>query len=76
MRKIFNLIWETVKIVVISLAIIIPIRYYLIQPFFVRGASMEPNFSNGQYLVVNEIGYRFETPQRGDVVVFKYPLDP
>jgi len=37
---------------------------------------MEPNFSNGQYLVVNEIGYRFETPQRGDVVVFKYPLDP
>ena len=76
MKKIFIFIWEIAKIVVISLAIIIPIRYYLIQPFFVRGASMEPNFSDGQYLVINEIGYRFDDPGRGDVVVFKYPLDP
>ncbi|MFH0805389.1 MAG: signal peptidase I [Patescibacteria group bacterium] len=76
MLKVFSFIWEIAKIVVISLAIIIPIRYYLIQPFFVRGASMEPNFENGQYLVINEIGYRFDDPERGDVVVFKYPLDP
>ncbi len=76
MKKILTFVWETVKIVVISLAIIIPVRYYLIQPFFVRGASMEPNFDNGQYLVINEIGYRFDNPQRGDVIVFKYPLDP
>ena len=76
MKKVFVFIWEIVKIVVISLAIIIPIRYYLIQPFFVRGASMEPNFDNGQYLVINEIGYRFNDPERGDVIVFKYPLDP
>ena len=76
MKKIFVFIWETFKIVVISLAIIIPVRYFLIQPFFVRGASMEPNFDNGQYLVINEIGYRFEEPQRKEVVVFKYPLDP
>jgi signal peptidase I len=76
MKKILIFIWEIVKIVVISLAIIIPIRYYLVQPFFVRGASMEPNFDNGQYLVVNEISYRFEEPARGEVVVFKYPADP
>jgi len=76
MKKIFVFIWETFKIVVISLAIIIPVRYFLIQPFFVRGASMEPNFDNGQYLVINEIGYRFEEPQREEVIVFKYPLDP
>jgi len=75
MRKIFIFIWETIKIVIISLAIIIPVRYYLIQPFFVRGASMTPNFDNGQYLVVDEISYRFEEPERGEVVVFKYPLD-
>ncbi|NQV00686.1 MAG: signal peptidase I [Parcubacteria group bacterium] len=76
MKKVLIFIWETAKIVIISLAIIIPIRYYLIQPFFVRGASMMPNFDNGQYLVINEINYRFEEPQRGQVVVFKYPLNP
>jgi len=75
MKKIFIFIWETIKIVVISLAIIIPVRYYLIQPFFVRGASMTPNFDSGQYLVIDEISYRFEEPERGEVVVFKYPLD-
>jgi len=76
MKKILIFIWEIVKVVIISLAIIIPIRYYLIQPFFVKGASMQPSFDNGQYLVINEIGYRFDDPERGDVVVFKYPLDP
>jgi len=76
MKRIFSFVWETAKIVLIALVIIIPIRYYLIQPFFVRGASMEPNFSNGQYLVIDELSYRFDDPTRGDVIVFKYPLDP
>src|SRR3989338_5762863 len=68
-------VWETVKVVVISLAIILPIRYYLVQPFFVKGASMEPSFEDGDYLLVNEISYRFSPPERGDVVIFRYPLD-
>jgi len=68
--------WEVAKIVIISLAIIIPIRYFVFQPFFVRGASMEPSFENGEYLIINEIGYRFHEPQRGDVIIFKYPRDP
>ncbi len=76
MKRFLIFVWEITKIVVISLAIIIPVRYYLIQPFFVRGASMEPNFDNGQYLVINEVGYRFEEPNRGEVIVFKYPPDP
>jgi signal peptidase I len=67
--------WEVIKTVLISLAIILPIRYYLVQPFFVKGPSMESNFLNNDYLIVNEIGYRFEDPQRGDVVIFRYPLD-
>jgi len=71
-----DFIWEILKIVVISLAIIIPIRYFLIQPFFVKGASMEPTFLDGDYLIVDEISYRFEAPQRGEVIIFRYPLDP
>ncbi len=68
-------IWETVKIVVVSLIIILPIRYYLVQPFFVKGASMESNFEDGDYIFVNELAYEIGVPQRGDVVVFRYPLD-
>ena len=71
-----SFIWETVKIIVISLAIILPIRYYLVQPFFVKGASMDPNFENGDYLLVDEISYRFRPPERGEVIVFRYPFDP
>jgi signal peptidase I len=76
MRGFFLFLWETIKIVVVSVLIVMPIRYFVVQPFFVKGASMEPSFDDGQYLIINEIGYRFESPQRGDVVVFRYPLDP
>src|SRR3989344_434251 len=68
--------WEIFKVVVISLAIIVPIRYFLIKPFYVKGASMEPNFHDYEYLIIDEITYRFGEPQRGEVVVFRYPRDP
>ncbi len=68
--------WEFIKVVVISLLIILPIRYFIIQPFYVKGASMEPNFHDREYLIVNEIGYHFQEPKRGDIVVFRYPLNP
>lgn len=67
---------EIVKVVLISLAIILPVRYFLIQPFYVKGESMEPNFFDHEYLIINEITYRFNNPQRGDIVVFRYPKDP
>src|SRR3989338_5283921 len=71
--EVLAFIWETAKIIIISLAIIIPIRYYLVQPFFVKGASMEENFHDGDYLLIDEISYRLEVPRRGDVIVFRYP---
>lgn len=67
---------EIVKVVIISALIVVPIRYFLIQPFFVGGASMQPQFSNGEYLIIDEIGYRNNPPRRGDVIVFRYPKDP
>lgn len=73
MRSFLIFVWEIFKIVIVSLAIIVPIRYFLIQPFFVKGASMEPNFEDGEYLVIDEISYRFGEPQRGEVVVFRFP---
>jgi signal peptidase I len=76
MRKFFLFVWEIVKVVSISLAIILPVRYYLIQPFYVKGASMEPNFHDHEYLIIDEISYRFKTPIRGQVIVFRYPKNP
>ncbi|MFA5777334.1 MAG: signal peptidase I [Parcubacteria group bacterium] len=83
---------EIVKVFILALVIITPIRVFLFQPFFVQGASMEPNFKDGQYLIINELGYKetdigmgekqffsvssFKELKRGDVVVFKYPKDP
>lgn len=67
---------EVIQIVIISAAIIIPIRYFLIQPFYVKGASMEPNFFDKEYLIIDELSYRFREPQRGEIVVFRYPKDP
>jgi signal peptidase I len=75
MKSILSFLWEVAKITVLTLAIIIPVRYFLVQPFFVKGASMEPNFQDGQYLVVDEISYRFRLPERGEVIVFRYPGD-
>lgn len=75
MRKIIAFIWEIAKIVIIATVIVVPIRYFLFQPFFVKGQSMDPNFGNGDYLIVDEITYKFKEPQRGEVIVFKSPQD-
>ena len=74
-KKISSFLWETAKLVLISLIIIVPLRYFVIQPFFVLGASMEPTFDNNDYLIIDELSYELGDPKRGDVVVFKYPYD-
>ena len=76
MKRFLLFIWEISKIVIIALLIVVPIRYFVFQPFFVRGQSMEPNFYQGDYLIIDELSYQFRAPQRGEVIVFKYPNDP
>jgi signal peptidase I len=76
MKKIVGFVWEVAKIIIIASAIVIPIRYFLFQPFFVKGQSMDPNFGDGDYLIIDEMTYRFRNPQRGEVIVFNYPQDP
>lgn len=76
MNRFFEGFWEIFKTILICCAIILPIRYFIAQPFYVKGASMEPNFHEHDYLLVDEISYRFSPPERGDVIVFRYPDDP
>lgn len=68
--------WEIIKFAVIAFIVVVPIRVFIASPFIVSGSSMDPSFATGNYLVVDEISYRLEKPERGDVVVFKYPKDP
>jgi signal peptidase I len=86
-----SFIFEIVNIVILAFVIIVPIRVFLFQPFFVQGASMEPNFEDNQYLIINEFGYKetsldlsnrklidigpFREITRQTPVVFRYPLD-
>lgn len=67
---------EMVKIAVLAGITIGLIRYFLFKPFYVKGASMEPNFFEKEYLIIDELSYRFREPVRGEVIVFRYPENP
>lgn len=68
--------WEFIKFTLIAVLIVVPIRLWIAQPFIVSGASMEPTFHNGDYLIIDELSYQFNGPQKNDVIIFHYPLDP
>lgn len=83
--------WELIRFILILLIIIVPFRLYIAQPFIVHGSSMHPTFNGGRdvingvvvgtsafgdYLIVDQLTYRFREPQRGEVVIFHNPKDP
>jgi signal peptidase I len=70
-----SFVWDLVKVLVISLAVVLAVHNYIAQPFIVSGSSMEPTFHTGEYLVIDELSYRLQEPIRGDIIVFKYPKD-
>ncbi|MCX6745392.1 MAG: signal peptidase I [Candidatus Parcubacteria bacterium] len=59
--------------VIVSLAIIMPVRSLVIEPFYTKGANMEPTFHENDYLIINKFDKNF---QRADIIVFRYPKDP
>lgn len=72
-KKIGQFILDTVQAIVLALSIFIIVYLFLFQPHQVKGSSMFPNFEDGEFLLTNKISYRFEIPQRGDVIIFKAP---
>jgi len=66
---------ELIKFFILAVLIVVPIRMYIASPFLVSGASMDPTFATGQYLIVDKISYRLENPKRGEVIIFRYPKD-
>lgn len=75
MKKFFWSFFEVIETVVIAIVAVVLVRTFVVQPFVVSGASMEPSFYNGNYLLIDELTYRFREPERGEVIVFRYPGD-
>ncbi len=75
-KKILMKAKETVSVLFIALAIALPFRFLIAEPFIVKGSSMWPSLQSGEYLVVDKITYRFREPQRGEVVIIKSPIKP
>jgi signal peptidase I len=61
---------------IIAFALAFTVRFFIAAPYLVQGASMDPTFHSTDYLIVDRISYRLEEPERGDVVIFRFPQDP
>ena len=70
-----SFMWELIRIIIVAFILMVAFRIFVAEPFVVSGSSMVPNFHNKEYLVVDKISYRFNEPERGDVIVFRYPKD-
>ncbi len=64
---------DIIEVIVFAIAIFLFIYLLVLQPHKIKGASMQPNYPNGEYLLTDKVTYRFREPQRGDVVVFQAP---
>lgn len=62
---------ELFKVLILGAFAVVAIRYFIFKPFVVKGASMEPNFHEKEYLIIDELTYRLHEPHRGDIVVLR-----
>ncbi|MCM8783977.1 MAG: signal peptidase I [Candidatus Omnitrophica bacterium] len=67
---------EWTESIIIAFVLAMVVRTFVIQAFKIPTGSMEPTLKPRDRILVNKFIYRFKEPERGDVVVFRYPLDP
>ncbi|QAR34238.1 signal peptidase I [Geovibrio thiophilus] len=61
---------------VVAVVIALFIKTFLIQTYTIPSGSMLDTLLIGDYIIVNRLAYKFGDPERGDVMVFEYPLEP
>ncbi|MFB3895644.1 MAG: signal peptidase I [bacterium] len=71
-----SLIREWIEVIVIAFVIAMMVQAFVIKPFKIPSGSMENTLQVGDMIFVNRFVYLFSSPQRGDIVVFKYPENP
>lgn len=67
---------ENILYIGAAIGLALLIQAFVVRPFIVSGNSMDPSIKNGQYLIVDQVSYRFHDPARGDIIVFKAPPEP
>jgi signal peptidase I len=76
LKSSLSVVWFFAKFAIAAIFIVLPVRFFVAQPFLVSGDSMEPTFQDTDYLVIDKLSYDIHAPQRGDIVVVGYPFDP
>jgi signal peptidase I len=74
-RRIYLFLVDTIQSILIAASLFLVIYIFILRPFQVNGESMFPNFHDREYVLTSIISLRFHSPQRGDVIVFKAPID-
>jgi signal peptidase I len=67
---------ENIESLVWAVALAMAIRTFIMAPFKIPSGSMRPTLIEGDRILVSKFIYRFREPQRGDIIVFRYPEDP
>ncbi len=75
-RKIYYFLLDFLQTILLIAAGVLVIYVFLFRPFEVKGASMYPNFHDGEHIITNIVALRLGNPKLGDVVVFSAPPDP
>lgn len=74
-HKVISFTRELLETVLIAVVVFFLLQI-VVKNFRVTGESMMPTLSDGQFLLVDKLSYRFTEPKRGEIIVFRYPRDP
>lgn len=75
-KAVIDFVMDILETIVFVGSLFIVVYLFILTPNQVKGASMEPTFHSGDYILTSRITYKFRKPQRGDIVVFKSPKNP
>ena len=75
LKKIYAGAIDIMQTFLMAALIFLVIYIFIMRPFQVSGESMFPTFKDREYILTNRIGLRFDSPHKGDVIVFKAPTD-
>ncbi len=75
-KKIIDFVMDILETVVFVGSTFIVVYLFILTPNQVKGASMEPSFNSGDYILTSRVTYKFRDMERGDVVVFNSPKNP
>jgi len=76
LKRLGSFILDIFQVIVFAISLFLFMYLLLFQPHKVKGDSMQPNYPDAEYLLTDKVTYRFNEPQRGDVIVFKPPPAP